>query len=141
MVANVRRFLIFFMHGKRYAFDLEYVAEIMDPALSYPIPFAPSCYCGAINFHGAIVAVIDLAFFLGFAPCPELEKLVVLDVSFASLGVLVERVERIVTENEVEFLDPPDEFFASALLRLPEGDATLLDLDAIISESENSINS
>jgi chemotaxis signal transduction protein len=141
MVANERKYLIFYMNAQRYAFDLEHVAEVMDTAISWPIPFAPTCYIGAINFHGAIVAVMDLASFLGFPRCPGLEKIVVLDVNVASLGFLVERVVRIVPERETKIRQAPDDVrFASAALCLPEGDATLLDIEAIIGEAEILVN-
>lgn len=140
MVANERKFLIFFMHGQRYAFDLIHVAEVMDPPMIWPIPLAPPCYSGAINFHGAIVAIMDLAVFFGFARCPKLEKIIVLDLNVASLGFLIERVARIVSEMEIEIHESPDVRFASALLCLPEGNATLLDIDAIIVETEISMN-
>jgi chemotaxis signal transduction protein len=140
MAADERKFLIFFMHGSRYSFDLAHVAEVAEPVKSWPIPLAPTYYSGAINFHGAIVAVMDLAFFLGFSPAPDFEKIIILDVNIASLGFLVERVARIVSEKDVELLDAPDASFALAELILPEGSATLLDVDAIIREAENTIN-
>jgi len=128
------------MHGARYALDQVYVAEVMDPAVFWPIPLAPPCYRGAISFHGAIVAIMDLAAFSGLAPCPELEKIIVLNVKTASLGFLVERVARIIPEREVEMHKAPDVRFASASLCLPEGNAILLDVDAIVREAEISIN-
>jgi purine-binding chemotaxis protein CheW len=140
MAANDRKFLIFFMHGKRYAFDLAHVAEVMDPVIIWPIPLAPSCYSGVINFHGTIVAVMDLSVFLGFGESPILEKIIVLDVNIASIGFLVERVARIVPEEEIEFHAAPDVRFASALLRMTEGNAMLLDIVGIIREAEISIN-
>lgn len=140
MVANERKFLIFFSNGQQYAFDLAQVAEVMDPVISWPIPLAPPCYIGAINFHGAIVAVMDLADFMGLASCSELEKIIVLDLNVASLGFLVERVARIVSEQEIEIHEAPDVRFAAASLSLPEGRATLLDIDAIIGEAEILMN-
>lgn len=140
MGAGQRKFLVFFMYGQQYAFDLAHVAEVMDPVASWPIPFAPLCYRGAINFHGAVVAVMDLAVFMGFPRCSGPEKIVVLDGKTASLGFLVERVTRIVPELEIKIHNAPDVRFASALLCLPEGDATLLDIDAIIREAEISMN-
>lgn len=137
--SDERKFLIFFMQGQRYAFDLASIAEVMDPVTSWPIPLAPACYVGAMNFHGAIVAVMDLAAFLGLGRCPELEKIIVLDVCVASLGFLVERVARIVPEPDIELNEAPDMRFALALLRLPEGEAILLDADAIVSDAESSM--
>lgn len=141
MADNDRKFLIFFVGGQRYAFNLAQIAEVMDPATSWPIPLAPACYVGAINFHGSIVAVMDLAVFLDFKHCSRPEKIIVLDVSVASLGFLVERLARIVSEHDIEFHKAPSTRFASALLRLPEGDATLLDIAEIISKTEFLMNS
>lgn len=136
---NERKFLIFLVHGQRHAVDLAYVAEVMNPVRSWPIPLAPPCYIGAINFHGAIVAVLDPAFFLGLAVTTHTEKIIVLDPSVAALGFAVERVIRIVPAEEVEF-KKTDTYLASASLSLPDGDATLLDIDAIVREAESAIN-
>ena len=140
MTADERKFLIFYIDGRRYAFDLGYVAEVTDPVKSWPIPLAPAYYCGAINFHGAIVAVMDLASFLGFDHAPAFEKIIILDVNVAALGFLVERVARIVSGLDVDLLEAPNSRFASAELVLPEGNAILLDVDAIVREAENTIN-
>jgi len=126
------------MHGQRYAFKMSQLAEVMNPVKSWPIPLTPPCYTGAINFHGTIVAVMDLASFFGYVFTPGVEKIIVLDPNVASLGFLVERVERIVPAREVEFKDT-DIYMASASLSLPEGDAILLDVDAIVSEAESRI--
>jgi len=139
MTATERKFLIFFMHGQRYAFNQADIAEVMFPVVSWPIPLVPPCYIGAINFHGAIVAVIDLAVFCGFPDSTAHDKIIVMDVKKASLGFLVEQVARIVPEQEIAFHEAPDVRFASALLGLPEGNAVLLDIDAIIVEAELSV--
>lgn len=136
---NDRKFLIFFMHGHRYAIDLAHVAEVMDPVMSWPIPLAPPCYIGAINFHGAIVAVMNLTVFLGHVASTELEKIIVLDSNVASLGFLVERVARIAPAEEVAF-NETDAYLASASLALSDGNATLLDIEAIVREAEITIN-
>ena len=140
MPINDRKFLIFLMNGQRYAVDLVHVAEVMDSVVSWPIPLAPSCYSGVINFHGAIVAVMDLAVFLGFNSSLILEKIIVLDVNVASLGFWVERVTRIVPEIEIEIHEAPDVCFALSSLRLPEGSATLIDVDAIVKKAEITMN-
>ncbi len=135
-----RRYLIFIMNGKRYAFDLAQVAEVCELPLLCPIPAAPGYYAGAMNFHGVIVAVMDLALFMGQAGSHVTEKLVVLDSRVASLAFLVERVVRIVPAGQVDLSEPPAENFAIALVRLADGDATLLDAAAIVALASESIN-
>lgn len=135
-----RRFLIFYLHADRYALDLEFVEEVMNPVRSWPIPFASSCYTGAINFHGAIVAVMDLALFLNHGAITEPEKIIVLSPKTASLGFLVGRVEKIIPLQETELKEPPEVSCVSAVLALPEGDALLLDTEAIVIEAERAVN-
>ena len=141
MSAVERRYLIFALSGRLYAFDLAQVTEVSELRETWPIPGAPACYTGALNFHGTIVAVMDLAQFMGFSVCRLPEKLVILDPAIAALAFLVERVLRIVPENQVEKLDETGaERFANFLLVLPEGRATLLDAEAIVAQATEEIN-
>ncbi|MBI2353805.1 MAG: chemotaxis protein CheW [Deltaproteobacteria bacterium] len=135
-----RRYLLFTLQGRFYALDLAQVAEVEEPPLMWPIPGAPSCYPGAMNFHGAIVAVMDLAAFLGHPGAGGREKVIVLDPAIASLAFLVERVVRIVPQEQVEMSAAPGDAFATALLELPEGTATLLDAAAIAARAAETIN-
>lgn len=138
MAAGERKFLIFYMQGKHYALDLAHVAEVADPPRMWPIPRAPACYNGAVNIHGAIVAVMDLAVFLGLSNRMQHEKIIILNRDVAALAFLVDRVIRIVPEQEVVICDdPPGRCNASSTMILPEGEATLLDVDAIVQAAEN----
>lgn len=136
MTGRTRKFLIFSLPGSRYALDLAQVAEVGDPPQMWPIPLAPRCYCGALNFHGDIVAVMDLANFLGLAGPDKPKKIIVLRQEFASLAFLVDEVVRIVSEDEVSFAPRPDDGFAAATLGLVDGDAIQLDLAALVHGAE-----
>jgi len=139
MTASGHKYLLFTLHGRRYALDLAQVAEVDDPPVTWPIPGAPACYPGAMNFHGDIVAVMDLAAFLGLPAIQRMEKVVVLDRSIAALAFLVERVERIVPQDQVQLPDPRSDNGANVLITLPEGDAVLLDATAIAAAAADSI--
>lgn len=140
MASAAAKYLIFFLHGRCYALDLARVAEVCDPPRLWPIPLAPHCYAGAMNFHGAVVAVMDLATFLGQPGCQELEKVVVLDRRLGALALQVERVTRIVPAAETDTLPPPEFPFASARLVLADGEALLLDAEALIHAASERIN-
>jgi len=141
MSATERRFLIFALAERLFAFDLAQVAEVAEPRKTWPIPGAPDCYAGAINFHGSIVAVMDLAGFMDFHPRQLPEKLIVLSPEIASLAFLVDRILRIVPESQVEKRTEADgERFAQGFLLLPEGRAALLDADAIADQATREIN-
>lgn len=137
MIEQNRSFLIFSLPGSFYALDLAQVAEVGDPLQMSPIPLAPPCYSGALNFHGDIVAVINLALFLGLTVCSQPGKIVVLHREVASLAFLVDTVIRIVSEEDVSFNAPPDSGFAAATLALHDGKAILLDLEALVHEAES----
>lgn len=135
-----RKFLILAMAGSLFAFELAQVAEVSELQPVWPIPAAPPCYRGVINFHGGIVAVLDLAEFMGLPACPNPQKLIVLERSVASLAFLVERVVRIAAGDQLEIRKVTDEAFASALIALPEGEARLLDVVAIVTQAAEGIN-
>lgn len=142
MSAAERRYLIFSLSERLYAFDLAQVAEVSELQTTWPIPGTPACYKGALNFHGTIVAVMDLAQFMDLPACRLPEKLIILDPVIAALAFLVERVLRIVPESQVEKLvETGEERFSHSLLMLPEGRATLLDADAIAGQATDEINS
>jgi purine-binding chemotaxis protein CheW len=136
MTDHNRKFLVLSLQGSHYALDLAQVAEVGDRPQMSPIPMAPACYSGALNFHGDIVAVMNLGLFLGLTGCDQPGKIVVLHRDVASLAFLVDTIVRIVSEGEVYFSKPPDSCFASAALRLSDGEAILFDLDALVHEAE-----
>lgn len=137
------KYLVFTLPGRRYAVDLSQVAEVEEPPTLWPIPGAPPCYPGAMNFHGSIVAVMDLAAFLGLPGIRQPEKLIVLDPAAASLAFLVERVESIVPADQVQFSDqarPGADGFSSGTLILPDGTtALLLDVAELVREATERI--
>lgn len=140
MIQSERKYLVFCMSGRLFAFDLSQVAEVSEPQHTWPVPAVPPCYRGAMNFHGSIVAVMDLAAFLGFPANPVQEKLIVLHSGIAALAFLVERVLRIVSGDQVEVREEPEASFASTQLVLSEGLATLLDANAIATTATEQIN-
>jgi chemotaxis signal transduction protein len=93
-----------------------------------------------MNFHGSIVAVMDLAAFLGLPGVRRPEKVVVLDPGVASLAFLVERVERIVPQGQAGVGAAPNEAFAVSRLDLHDGAATLLAAAAIAAAAAEAIN-
>lgn len=142
MTGDARKYLSFTLSGRHYAFDLAQVAEVVEQPPTWPIPLAPPCYHGAINFHGAIVAVMDLAMFLGL---PEgghdSGKTIVLDPRIAALAFSVEGSIRISPQGLSELSrTPQDEAFALGQLNLPEGKVTLLDAAAIAENAAETIN-
>jgi chemotaxis signal transduction protein len=139
MTEHKRKFIIFSLQSTLYALDLAQVAEVADPPKLSPIPLAQRCYSGALNFHGDIVAVLNLPLFLGLADSGNHGKIIMLRQEIASLALLVDSVVRIVSEDDVSFAAPPVNRFAAATLDLTDGNAIQLDLDSLVREAEFSM--
>jgi purine-binding chemotaxis protein CheW len=141
MTETARKYLIFTLSGRHYAFDLAQVAEVVEQPAIWPIPLAPPCYHGAINFHGTIVAVMDLAMLLGLPGGHGAGKTIVLDTRIAALALSVEGIIRITSQGQAGFFGTPgDEAFALGQLSLSEGDVILLDAAAIAEHAAETIN-
>jgi chemotaxis signal transduction protein len=141
MTEVARKYLVFGLSGRRYAFDLAHVAEVVEQSVTWPIPLAPPCYNGAMNFHGTIVAVMDLALFLGLPGGSGAEKVIVIDTRIAALAFSVESIIRITPPGQAELSEMPgDEPFALGGLNLPEGKVILLDAAAIAEHAAETIN-
>lgn len=134
-----RKFLVFSLHGSFYALDLAQVAEVADSPRISPIPLVPAYVSGVLNFHGDIVAVIELTRFLGLSESDSYDKMVVLHREVASLAFQVDTIIRIVTEEEIFSHEPCSDNFAAATFSFPGGEAIQLDLDALILGVESNI--
>jgi purine-binding chemotaxis protein CheW len=140
MSTSAARYLIFQLAGGLCALELGQVAEVCEPPVVWPVPAAPPCYRGAMSFHGAITAVMDLAFFMGLPEERKAEKLIVLHPDIASLAFLVRRTLRIVPADRVQLRQVADEPFVIGLLALPEGETRVLDAEKITEQATAAIN-
>ena len=132
MSETAEKYLIFMVADTLYSFALSQVSEIRERSPLWPIPAAPSCFEGAMNHHGSIVAVLRLSGLLKTAPEARPGKMIVLHESVAALAFPVEDVVRIVpgsqaTIQKIETESP----FALGRVLFPGGTATLLDAAAI----------
>jgi chemotaxis signal transduction protein len=83
---------------------------------------------------------MNLAAFLGFSNFKKPEKMITLDTRNASLALLVEQVVRITPVGEATLTAAPDELYATATLKLVDGEAILLDATLIVARAQETIN-
>jgi len=87
--------LTFRLGEELYGLEVADVQEIVEaPDFDY-IPLAPAGYLGAINFHGTILPVLDLARYLGLESPQRDRRVIVLPPATCSLGLGVTAVGRI----------------------------------------------
>lgn len=132
--------LIFRLAEEVYGLEIDAIQEIIeDPSLHY-VPRAEGVLTGAINFHGQVLAVIDLPALLGFVGEGLDHRHVVLTPEFKSLALTVSGIERIV-ELDLSALQPTSENTESKAIRgvVELGDmmVNLLDTDEVFNRLEN----
>jgi purine-binding chemotaxis protein CheW len=137
---SCRRFIVFSLRGERYALDIRDVAEVMEPPPTYPIPRAPHYFAGIVNFHGTLVAALDLAMFLGGEPGLPGEKILVLDKNIANLAFQVDTVEDIMSDEAVLEEREGIDAMTASLLVMADGEVKVLAVRPILEKLEASIN-
>lgn len=100
----MRQVLTFYLGDEHYGLEIGAIQEIVEaPALFY-IPGAADCYLGAINFHGSIVPVLDLAGLLGFPVGQRGDRIIVTCSDIAALGFSVGTLGGISALDDAETL-------------------------------------
>ena len=134
------RLLLFTLAGQGFAFDLQEVAEVMEPQASFPVPRTPGHFAGLINFHGALTALVDLGLFLGQG-CrhPAQGKVLVLDTRLASLALWVDGVTCVIPGTAILARMPGVDGLTSELLETEHGTIRLLRAEALLDALEEGL--
>jgi purine-binding chemotaxis protein CheW len=132
--------LIFTLGDEVYGLEIEAIQEIVeDPSLHY-VPRAEGVLTGAINFHGQVLAAIDLPELLGFTGEERDHRRVVLTPEFKSLALTVSGIQRI-ARLDLSTLQPPPANARTSAIRgvadLDEVMINLLDTAEVINQLEN----
>lgn len=132
--------LIFTLGEELYGLEISAIQEIIEDPSLYYVPRATGVLTGAINFHGQILAVIDLPSLLGFTGTRRDHRRVVLTPEFQSLVLTVSSIQRIV-KLDLETLQPPPESTDCCAIRgvadFEEVMVNLLDANAVINQLNN----
>ena len=94
--------LLFRLGEDAFGLEVTLLQEVVDhPSLHY-LPRAPEHFLGAINVHGQVLPVLDLAGHLGYPAGRRSERYLVLAPGICALALAVDSVGRIVTPDEPE---------------------------------------
>ena len=88
--------LLFRLGDETYGLEIDAIQEIVESPNQHFVPRAEGVISGAINFHGRILAVINLPELLGFKDGSLDHRCVVLTPEYRSLALQVSGIERIV---------------------------------------------
>ena len=92
-----------------------------------------------MNFHGKLVSVLDLAWFLNRAPRDPHGKVLVLDSRVANLAVWVDMVESIVATDDVLEEDECCEPLVVKVLTMADGELKMLSVEKLLEEIEEAL--
>lgn len=103
----MKQFLLFKLGLRNFSLEVDQIQEIVEnPALHF-IPCAPPFYCGAINFHGEILPILELGSYLGWDEIEPATRVIVLTPRIASLALKVATARRIIAVDP-QMLHPSD---------------------------------
>jgi len=134
--------LLFRLGTELYGLPVTSVQEVVEPDAIFPIPSAPDLFVGAINCHGTVVPVIDLAQLLGFEGEKRDARLVVVDAALARIGLAVSHLEQIVEPDNEESVGQNHATDAVCVAEIVEHQGRmihLLDLPAVFDRLERLI--
>ena len=98
----MEQILLFRLGEDSFGLKVTSLREIVDhPPLHY-LPQAPRHFLGAINVHGQVLPVFDLAGHLGYPAGRRSGRYIVLAAEVCALALAVDSVGRIVTPDETE---------------------------------------
>lgn len=120
---------------ERYGLELAQVQEVVEEPVLHYLPTAPDVLPGALNLHGIVVAVVDLARLLGIESDRTDNRMVVVDPNFAAVALQVSKLEgatRIEPESRIGGDDALMPEGISARYDHADGVINLLDVPAVM---------
>ncbi len=129
--------LLFTLGNELYGLEIDAVQEIIENPVVHHVPRAEGVVDGAINFHGQILASVDLPALLGFSGAPHDLRRVVLTAKFKSLALSVSGIQRIIELDLSALRRPPASAQKSAIrgvATLDETTINLLDCNEVINQ-------
>jgi len=145
MIEN-KRYLCFGLGKEEFAIPLLAVKEVLGVPEITPIPQAANYFLGIMNLRGSIISIIDLRLKLGIkAQNGEETSVIILDVGQYNLGVMVDRVNAVVSLSADQLSEKPvinshiSTDFISNVFRKDEILVLLLDIGKALSLEDKNL--
>jgi purine-binding chemotaxis protein CheW len=139
MVPDAREMIVFQVHGERLAIDMECVREVAKLEVFTPLPGAPPQIAGVTQHQGEILAVVDLAQYLGISKkgLAERSPILVLGRARAEFAILADEVHdarRVQIEDRMAAVTAPRA--GPCVLGVSREGVILLDGGALLEDTE-----
>ena len=103
------RFLTFTLEDNFYGLPIRFVIEIIGVLEATKVPETPDYVKGIINLRGRIIPLIDVRLKFGKEEIPYTERtcIIVIDVNSIAVGLIVDKVDDVLTLEEDQIALPP----------------------------------
>lgn len=143
-----QKFVTFVLGKEEYGIEIQRVREIIGIMEFTAVPNTPEYIKGVINLRGKIFPVIDLRHKFGFAKIDYTDRTSIIiveatiDKSEVQMGVVVDKVNEVLTVSEKEWEAPPsfgsnvDTTAILGMAKLEGRVVVLLDINQVLSNKE-----
>jgi purine-binding chemotaxis protein CheW len=143
MAGDAREYITFRIGVQEFCIDIMSVREIRGWTPATILPHAPIFVRGVINLRGVVLPIIDLAERLGFAPTVTTARhaIIVVNVGVRSMGLLVDVVSDIITQDSNHIQPTPDvasdmaKSFVHGVLAIEGRMISLIGIEGLMPES------
>lgn len=102
------RYICFNLGNQEYGVPLLSIKEVLGLPEVTPIPQCPSYFLGIMNLRGKVISVMDLRIKIGLKPQNNTEtSVMILDLGEQLLGVVVDKVNAVITINMKDITEAP----------------------------------
>lgn len=146
-LSHTGKYLSFFLGDEEYGLKILKVREIIGLMEITSVPQTPEFIKGVINLRGKVIPVIDLRLKFGMESAEYTEEtcIIVVDISHAMMGILVDTVSEVldITEEQIEpspsFGSKINTDFILGMGKIKDQVKILLEIDKVLSVEELAI--
>jgi purine-binding chemotaxis protein CheW len=145
MIAKDRKFAIFMIGQETFGIEIHRVIEILHTQKVHTLPELPEFLSGVITVRGEVIPLLDLRKRFGIHSVGEHELIIIVRYDSEKIGLIVDKVEEIVTLRSGEIIDPPTIFkglkkkYFTGIGKKDDRIIILLNLDFLLSSEEKII--
>ena len=132
------RFLTFTIEDNIYGLPIRFVTEIIGVQDATKVPETPDYVKGIINLRGRIIPLVDVRLKFGKEEIPYTERtcIIVIDVNSVAVGLIVDKVDDVLTLEDHQIALPPSGGSLGFENRYIEGIGKVEDLVLLLLDAE-----
>ena len=143
---DITQYIVVGLGNEQYGIDIKYIDNIVRMQRITRVPKSSEYFCGVINLRGEVVPVMSLRLKMGLEADVYENKTRIIIVKLennAPIGLIVDEVKEVVTLDETSIDEvirdsKVDETYINGIGKNGDTLISLLDLNAVISDKENS---